>query len=293
MYFLIWSLLFFPGGTDDSKVEFKASELAKGLWMLEGVGGFTGGNLGLLVGPDGVILIDDSMPPFSEEMLAAIRQHTDKDISFVINTHVHADHTGNNENLQKQGATIVAHDNIRARMLKEGVPGPDDKMVPAPKDALPVLTFADGITFHFNGQEAQVIHVAKAHTDGDAIIFFKQANVIHTGDILFNGLFPFIDLDAGGTVAGYIAAQEKILTLANDQTRIIPGHGPLAHKQELQASLDMLKECDRRIADRVKAGKTQAEILAENPLSDFHDTWNWGFITTERMTKTLIREHQP
>ena len=164
-----------------------------------------------------------------------------------------------------------------------------DGEVPTPRDALPVLTFSDSVTFHLNDREAFVFHVERAHTDGDAVIHFRADNVIHAGDVMFNGLFPFIDLDAGGSVDGYIAAQERILALADDRTRIVPGHGPLAGKQDLKAAVDMLKDARDRVRTMVKAGKTEQEILTANPLAEYHEGWNWGFITTEIMTKTLVR----
>jgi glyoxylase-like metal-dependent hydrolase (beta-lactamase superfamily II) len=154
---------------------------------------------------------------------------------------------------------------------------------------LPVVTFADEVTFHVNGQQAHVFHVAAAHTDGDAVIHFRDANVIDAGDLHFNYMFPFIDLDSGGSVSGFIAGQRRIIAMADDETRIIPGHGPLASKADLQASVDMLVDARDRVEALVLEGKSEEEVLAANPLADYHDTWNWGFITTEKMTQTLYR----
>lgn len=271
---------------EEPKISFATTEVGKGIYMLQGEGGFTGGNLGLLVGDDGVVLIDDSMPPFLDIMTDAIKQLTDHSVDFLINTHVHGDHTGNNTTLGAK-THIVAHDNLRAHMVKNGIQGADG-MVPAPKDALPVLTFSDQMSFHFNDQPATAIHVPHAHTDGDAFIHFSQANVIHAGDVLFNGLFPFIDLDSGGSVDGYIHAQMKIISMSDDETKIIPGHGPLATKKDLQAALDMLIDAKRIIAKHIEKGDSLETILAANPLQKYHDDWNWGFITTERMTKQLF-----
>jgi glyoxylase-like metal-dependent hydrolase (beta-lactamase superfamily II) len=283
-------LLFFSTlvSAQQGEISFKSTEVAAGLHMLEGDGGFAGGNMGLLVGEDGTILIDDSMPPFSDQLLSAVAGVTDDDVDFLINTHIHGDHIGNNELLGKLGATIVAHDNIRHRMVTDGVDSREGK-IPAPKDALPVLTFSDAVTFHLNGHTAHVFHAAGAHTDGDAVIHFTDINVIHTGDVLFNGIFPYIDLDSGGSVDGFIHAQERILALANDDTRIIPGHGPLASKADLQVSIDMLRDSRERVAALVREGLSEDEIVAANPLASYHDDWNWGFITTERMTRTLVR----
>ena len=271
---------------DEPKVSFATTEVGTGIYMLQGEGGFTGGNLGLLVGDDGVVLIDDSMPPFLDIMTDAIKSLTDRSIDFLINTHVHGDHTGNNTFMGSK-THIVAHDNLRAHMVKNGIQT-GEGMIPAPKAALPVLTFSDQMSFHFNDQPAIAIHVPKAHTDGDAFIHFSQANVIHAGDVFFNGLFPFIDLDSGGSVDGYIHAQMKIISMSDDDTKIIPGHGPLANKKDLQAAVDMLIDATSIIAKHIEKGDSLETILEANPLQKYHDDWNWGFITTERMTKQLF-----
>jgi glyoxylase-like metal-dependent hydrolase (beta-lactamase superfamily II) len=224
----------------------------------------------------------------TDELLEAVAELTDSPIEFLINTHVHGDHIGGNEALAQEGATIVAHDNLRSRLLADGVTTEAGE-VPAPEGALPVLTFSDSVTFHLNGRDAFVFHVERAHTDGDAVIHFRDDNVIHTGDVLFNSLFPFIDLDSGGSVEGFLTAQKQILALADEETRIIAGHGPVASRQDLAAAIDMLEDSLGRVRSLIEAGKTEEEILADNPLADYHDEWNWGFITTERMTRTLLR----
>ena len=285
---LLPALLPTPVPAQESELSFQATELAPGLYMLEGVGGFTGGNLGLLIGEDGVVLIDDGLPPLTDKLLAAIGELTEDPVEFLINTHVHGDHIGGNEAFGKNGATIVAHDNLRHRLLSDGITTPAGD-VPAPEDALPVVTFSDSVTFHLNGHEAFVFHVERAHTDGDAVIHFRTANVIHAGDLMFNGMFPFIDLDSGGSVDGYIAGQERLLALTDERTKIIPGHGPLADHKDLKAAVEMLKDSYARVRNLVEAGQAEEEILAANPLADYDEDWSWSFITTERMTKTLIR----
>ncbi|MDX1572159.1 MAG: MBL fold metallo-hydrolase [Xanthomonadales bacterium] len=282
------ALLTASAASAQDEVTFKATELRDGLYMIQGVGGFAGGNLGLSIGDDGVVLIDDSMPPFAEKMLEAIAEVTDKPVDFLINTHVHGDHVGNNHVMGERGATIVAHDNIRKRLLEQGIRG-QDGFVEVPEEALPVVTFSKDITFHLNGHEAHVFHVHHAHTDGDGVIHFRDADVIHTGDAMFNGLFPFIDLDTGGSLDGYIEAQEKIYALAGDETHIIPGHGPLATKADLGAAVAMLKDAKARIAKLKAEGKSEDEVVELNPLADYHDDWNWGFITTERMTRQVYK----
>ncbi len=269
----------FTAIAQEQNISWKSTELAPGLYMLEGQGGFPGGNLGLITGDDGVVLIDDGLEPLVAVTVAAIESLTGDPIDFVINTHAHGDHVGANEVLHGKGATIVAHENLRTRMVKDG----------SNRAALPELTFTDAVTFHLNGHTARVFHVANAHTDGDSVIHFPEVNVIHAGDVMFNHLFPYIDLDGGGSVAGFIAGQKKIIALADDQTKIIPGHGALANKADLQAAVDMLEDAQARVKALVDAGKSQEEVLAENPLADYDDGWSWEFITTERMTETIYR----
>lgn len=269
----------FTAIAQEQNISWKSTELAPGLYMLEGQGGFPGGNLGLITGDDGVVLIDDGLEPLVAVTVAAIESLTGDPIDFVINTHAHGDHVGANEVLHGKGATIVAHENLRTRMVKDG----------SNRAALPELTFTDAVTFHLNGHTARVFHVANAHTDGDSVIHFPEVNVIHAGDVMFNHLFPYIDLDGGGSVAGFIAGQKKIIALADDQTKIIPGHGALANKADLQAAVDMLEDAQARVKALVDAGKSQEEVLAENPLADYDDGWSWEFITTKRMTETIYR----
>jgi len=281
--YLVGAMLVIVSGglllAQQSEITFKSIELSEGLYMLQGEGGFAGGNLGLLTGSDGVILIDDALEPLAEKVINAVETHSKAPVDFVINTHVHGDHVGGNAALHKSGATIITHDNIRNRMVADN----------ATKEALPQVTFSDAVTFHLNGYTAHVFHVPHAHTDGDAVIHFPEVNVIHSGDILFNGFFSFIDLDSGGSVSGYITAQEKILSMSDANTKIISGHGPMASKGDLQSTHDMLIDALARVKKLVDAGKSEDDILAENPLASYHDDWNWGFITTERMTRTLYR----
>jgi len=281
-------LIIAAGAGAQADITIKSTEVVPGLYMLEGEGGFAGGNMGLLVGEDGVVLIDDGVEPLAATLLAAIEEHTTQKVDFVINTHVHGDHLGANKALHMSGATVVAHDNIRRRLLDIGWQTADG-MRAASKDELPEVTFSDAMTFHLNGLEAYVFHLAKAHTDGDSAIHFREINVIHAGDTFFNGLFPYVDLDSGGTVAGYLAAQMKIINMAGPDTIIIPGHGPLAKRDDLQTALDMLTDAEARVKALVDAGQTEDEVVGSNPLELYHDDWNWSFITTERMTRTLYR----
>lgn len=271
-------------------VSVKASNVAPGLTMLEGDGGFVGGNMLLTTGDDGVILIDDGMETFSQLILNAVQEHSDGPVDFVIITHVHGDHVGGNISLQAAGATIIAHENINQR-LQDAAWRSKKGMGAVRPGEVPQVTFSDNVSFHLNGRTAHVIHVPLAHTDGDAIIHFPGVNVISTGDVFFNGLFPYIDLDTGGTVDGYLEAQRLILSLADNATKIVPGHGPLANKADLQAAHNMLADANSRIRDLIDAGKSEDDIVAENPLADYHDGWNWQFISTEKMTRTLFQSN--
>lgn len=264
--------------------QFESTELSDGLYMFQGQlspgrAGFGGGNFALLTGSDGVILIDDAIEPMAGNVIKAVEAHTSQPVDFLINTHVHGDHIGGNAALHETGATIFTHDNIRQRMLANN----------AASAALPEVTFSDDVTFHLNGLTAYVFHVPDAHTDGDAVVHFPEVNVIAAGDILFNGVYPFIDLDQGGTVSGYLAAQEKILAMADEDTKIISGHGPLGDKADLQAAHDMVADTLARVKVLVDEGKSEAEVLADNPLAPYDDGWSWYFISTEIFTKTLYR----
>ena len=261
--------------------EIAATEVTPGIYMLGGANGFSS-NMGLLVGDDRVVLIDDGMAPITADLVATVDKLADRPIDFIVNTHVHGDHVGSNATLADNGAVIFAHDNIRKRLVE--APDPAGGV-----GGLPVVTFGDAVTFHVNGLEAYVFHVARAHTDGDAVIHLRGANVIVAGDLHFNYMFPFIDLDSGGSVRGFMDGQRHIIKMADADTIIIPGHGALASRADLQAALDMLVDAEGRVEALVLEGKTEKDVLAANPLADYHDTWNWGFITTERMTRTLYR----
>lgn len=289
LFVLLAVLLFAPLAiAQGDGVTFQSTELAPGIYMIEGVGGFGGGNIGVLTGDDGVVLVDDSFPPFTERLLKAVDEVAGGPVDFVVNTHVHGDHTGSNAVLGEKGAHIVAHDNVRHRLVTDGMPAGGGETVEAPPEALPVLTFADAVTFHLNGQESYVFHVSAAHTDGDAIIHFQGADVIHMGDVFFHKVFPFIDIDSGGSVDGYIAAQEKVLAMIGDNTKIIPGHGPLAARADLEASIAMLKDARAKIGAMMKDGKSVEEILEASPLADY-ESQSWSFITTERMVRQVHR----
>lgn len=263
---------------DFSKVEIETIQLTDTLYMLRGAGG----NIGVSAGEDGVYLIDDQYAPLTDKILAAVEAISDKPIRFIINTHWHGDHTGGNENFGTRGVVIMAHDAVRARMEKgQAIPVFGMEVPPAPKDALPVVTYAEGMSLHLNGETARIIHVPPAHTDGDSIIHWPASNVIHAGDVVFNGLYPFVDASSGGETAGMIAAAERILALADDETKIITGHGPLASKADIIRFRDMLAEVRARATAAKDAGKSAEEWAAEKPLADFEADWGGGFLATD------------
>lgn len=270
---------------DFDKVEIATTDLGNGLYMMIGAGG----NLGVSVGDDGVFLIDDQYAPLSEKIQAAIGALTDQPVIYVLNTHWHGDHTGGNENFGKAGAVIVAHDNVRTRMSVDQVMEALGRTVPAsPEAALPVITFSQNVTFHFNGQAVQATHLSNAHTDGDAVIKFEDSNVIHTGDIYFNGLFPFIDFTSGGNIEGMIEAQNKILDMADDDTKIIPGHGPLATKADLTSTRDKLISVRDAIKPLVEQGLSVDEIVAQKPLSGLNLGWPPAFLDEDQFVRIVV-----
>ncbi len=257
------------------EVRIETIPVADGVFMLIG----SGGNIGLSVGEDGAMLIDDQYAPLTDKIKAAVRAQTDRPIRFVINTHWHGDHTGGNEHMGETGAIIVAHENVRKRMSTEQfLKAFNTRTPPSPPGALPVVTFTDAVTFHWNGDDIRVFHVAPAHTDGDAVIHFQKANVIHAGDTFFNGMYPFIDTSTGGSLDGMIAAADRILARADDETKIIPGHGPLANKADLITFRDMLATVRTRIRELIEAGKTRDEVVAAHPTADLDATWGKGFL---------------
>jgi cyclase len=264
----------------DAKLSYKTEKITDTVYMLSGEGGFTGGNVGLSVGSDGVALIDNGVSGVIDILKAEIAKITEQPIDYMINTHIHGDHIGNNHVFGEDGASIVSHENLRASLIKDEKNGG-----PA---SFPVLTFSDKMTIHLNGDAAHIIHFANAHTDGDAVVYFKNDNVLHTGDIMFNKVFPFIDGNNGGSVDGVIAALESLAVMINDDTKVIPGHGPLANKADVLSTLAMVKDAKALVGKLLEAGNSGAEVIAANPLAASYESYSWGFITTEIMTKQVL-----
>lgn len=248
------------------KVEIKTIRVSDAIYMLEGLGG----NIGLCTGPDGAFIVDDQYAPLTPKINAAIAKITDQPVEFVINTHHHHDHTGGNENFGKAGALIVSHENSRKRIEAEQRETLAD---PAKPDisvaALPKITFSQTMTFHYNNETIIVYYLGDAHTDGDAIVHFSRANVFHMGDVFVRYGFPYIDMGKGGNILGMIAVNERILELMDDQTKIIPGHGQLATRQDLVAYNTMLKTISARVKAHIEKGKNLEQIIRLNPTKGF------------------------
>lgn len=265
-------------------VEIKTHKVAGNVYMLEGAGG----NIGVIAGPDGLLIVDDQFAPLADKIRAALKQINPGPLKFVLNTHWHGDHTGSNAAFSKEAA-LVAHSNVRKRLAAGmerllGQPVP-----PAPKEALPVITFDTAVYFHFNGEEVRVIHFPSGHTDGDSIIFFTGSNVIHMGDDFFAGRFPFVDIDSGGSVEGLIRNIGEVIAQAPAGVRIIPGHGPISGVDELRAYHNMLRETTDLVRKRMKAGRTLEQLKAEGLPPQWKE-WGSGFINTDRWIETIHRE---
>ncbi|MEP6857449.1 MAG: MBL fold metallo-hydrolase [Gemmatimonadales bacterium] len=264
---------------DMSRVTVKVVPVAAGVYMLEGMGG----NIGLSVGKDDAFIIDDQYAPLSEKIKAAVATVTPKPVRFVINTHWHFDHVGGNEAMAGSGAIIFAHENTRRRMSTDQFIAAFNMKVPAsPTAALPVITFSDTITFYTNDDTVRTFHVANAHTDGDAIIFFRKANVVHMGDTFFNGRYPLIDVSTGGSLIGMIRAAEQALAMTNAETRFIPGHGPLATRADLVRYRDMLVATRERVGKMIARHRTLKQVLDAKPLADLDAQWGSGNIKADQ-----------
>ncbi len=268
-------------------VQVRTVKAGEGVYMLQGAGG----NIGVSSGADGVIVVDDQYAPLTDKIKAAIAALNPGPIRFVLNTHWHPDHTGGNENLGKSGVVIVAHENVRRHMSAEQFITSFAQAVPAsPSGALPVVTFTDAVTFYYNGDSIAAMHVAPAHTDGDVIVWFRHANVVHMGDTFFNGRYPLVDLASGGHLEGLIGAADRVLGMADANTKIIPGHGPLGDRVALQAYRTMLVTVRDRIKQAVAAGRTLDQVKAAKPTADFDAAWGSGRITPTLFVEILYQD---
>jgi cyclase len=258
------------------EVKITSQAVSESVHMLAGMGG----NIGVSVGPEGILVIDDQYAPLAEKIAAAIGDISKQPIKYIVNTHYHGDHTGSNAYFTEvKGSTIFAHNNVRKRLAEK-----EDHT----HAELPVVTFQEGVTFHFNGDTINVMHLPAGHTDSDSVVWFEEANVLHPGDLFFEGRFPYIDLDGGGTVAGYIKNVTKLISMLKDDTKIIPGHGSLANKVDYQKALDMLVDT----AAMVKSMKTKGisvEDAVEQGLGEKYKAWAWNFITEKKWINTLYK----
>ena len=263
-------------------VEIKSTKLSDHTYMLE----CAGGNIGVSIGEDGVFIIDDQFAPLSKKILTAIKALSDKPLNFLVNTHYHGDHSGGNENMTKAGATIIAHDNVKKRLetTKAG-------QQPKPKEALPVITFNDKLNITVNNESVAIFHVASAHTDGDALLYFTESNVLHTGDTYFNGRYPYIDLDSGGSVDGYIEAVKRGLMVIDENTKIIPGHGKVSNLKEYKDFLNMLETLREKTQEAIENGKTEEEVKTDSSITKTYDELDYGtgFINSERIRVTFYK----
>ena len=283
---MLWGISPLILAQDFEKIQIETVRVGDNIYMLSG----GGGNIGVSVGENGILLIDSQFSQLSEKIKAAITKISEAPVRFLINTNWHYDHVSGNEPLGKSGAVIIAHENTWKRMTAEQTfPEFDSKQPPYPAAALPVVTFTDSLTLHFNGEAIQLLHVEKAHSDADILIFFGRANIVHTGDLYFSGGYPFIDLAHGGSVNGMIAASDKILKMIDAKTKVIPGHGPLSDRAGVDEFKSMLVTVRDRVAKLIKEGKTIDEVLASKPTADFDKVRGQG-LPSEMFIKIVYDE---
>jgi glyoxylase-like metal-dependent hydrolase (beta-lactamase superfamily II) len=266
------------GDFDD--VEIQITPIAEGIHVLNG----RGGAMAVCTGDDGVFLIDDQFAPLSDKIAAAIATLQEGGVRFVLNTHWHGDHTGGNENFGERGAVLVAQNNVRQRMsTKQFSEFLQRETPPSPLAALPIITFERQLEFHINGEDILALHMPRAHTDGDAIVSFRNANVIHCGDVYFAGMYPYIDLSSGGSIDGTIEAARKILAMADDDTRLIAGHGPVTGRAELQAYHDMLVGLRQAVQSAIDSGADLEATIALKPSAAYDAEWGQGWIQPDQI----------
>ncbi|HKV36170.1 MAG TPA: MBL fold metallo-hydrolase [Pyrinomonadaceae bacterium] len=269
---------------DWSKVQIKSTKIAGNVYMLEGAGG----NIGVSVGADGILIVDDQFAPLADKIRASLKTLGQGKLRFILNTHWHGDHTGSNAAFGPE-ATIVAHDNVRKRMSSEQRSEFFKSTTPAsPKEALPVITFDQSLTVHFNGEEIRAIHFPNGHTDGDSVIFFTSSKVVHLGDDFFAGRFPFVDLESGGSVEGLTKNIGELITRIPADAKLIPGHGPISSLDDLKAYHRMLVETTAIVRDKIAAKKTLDQIKSEGLPAEWN-SWGTGFIKTDLWLEIVYR----
>ena len=288
IFILISSLsIVYADAQDWDKVEIKTEKITDNIYCLFG----RRGNIGVFVGEDGIMMIDDQYAPLSDKISAAIAEISDKPIKYLLNTHWHGDHTGGNENFGNKGAIIIAHNNVRKRLSTDQFIKAFSRNVPAKAETFwPEITFEKDISIHINDEDVLFFHSHNAHTDGDGIVFFTKSNVVHMGDTYFKDRYPYIDLSSGGSVDGMIANANKVLFLSDQNTKIIPGHGAVSNKAELTKYRDMLMTLRDRVKAALEEEKTIEEMKAANLTAGFPEEWNTGFITAERIIDIIYTD---
>lgn len=284
---LLASMPAWPSDAPPAEPQIVVQQLRAGLHVVSGVGS----NVAVWHGPDGTVLVDAGAATRTPDLLAALEEVAPGPVRVVISTHWHPDHTGGNEYFAGSGSVIVAHDNVRARMSEPQTVASYDLEVPAAAaGALPVVTFDDALSLHLNGDRLAALHVEAAHTDGDLLLWWEDANVVHVGDVFYSGMYPFIDLGSGGSLAGLVAALETVLSRADARTIIIPGHGPVSNRAELAAYRDMLVATGRLVRESIDAGKSLDEVLAARPTAAYDAVYGQGSMTVERFVGILYED---
>jgi cyclase len=277
---------------EQAEIQVGAEKLAKKLYMIWDSGGK--GNTVVLTGDDGVLMIDTKAEDSVDKLLGKIAELSEKPIRFVIITHSHFDHVGGNEKVAKTGTTIFAHENVRKHMsIEHDMKMLNIKVPPAPEIARPLVTFTKEITFHLNGEDVEVFHMEPGHTDGDAVIYFQKANVIHMGDLYFEGLYPYIGIYSGGSINGMIKVINQILPMIDENTKVVPGHGPLSNKAQLQKYVSMLTAVRNNVRRLIQEGKTMEEVVAAKPTQAFDEKWGKGFLPPDQFAKLVYMDLSP
>jgi glyoxylase-like metal-dependent hydrolase (beta-lactamase superfamily II) len=282
--FVLFGVFALAQQNDFSKVQIKVQKVAGTVYMLQGAGG----NIGVSVGEDGIVIVDDQFAPLADKIQAALKGITDKPVRFVLNTHWHGDHVGGNEYFG-QHATIIAQDNVRKRM-EEGGTVLGNAVKPYPKGALPIITFEHDTTVHLNGEDIRALHITAGHTDGDSIIFFPQSNVVHMGDDFVTYGFPFIDLESGGSVKGMIQSVETAIAKLPPDVKVIPGHGNLSTLADVRNFTQMLRETSAIVQKGIDQGKTLDQLQQEKVLAAYDKKWGGQFVTTDKFIETLYND---